>query len=59
MNIDFCNSKAFKIDSDELKEKVMVVCDTLFGMKLKRDYFPGPQPVAIEKKNYSELIKNE
>ena len=59
MNVNFCNSKAFKIDSNDLREKVMVVCDSLFKMKLKRGYFPGPQPVAIEKKNYSELIKNE
>ena len=59
MNVDFCNSKAFKIESDDLREKVMVVCDSLFGINLKRGYFPGPQPVAIEKKNYPELKKNE
>jgi mRNA guanylyltransferase len=59
MNVDFCNSKAFKINSDELREKVMVVCDNLFGISLKRGFFPGPQPVAIEKKNYPDLKKNE
>ena len=52
MNVEFCNSKAFKIDSDELKEKVMIECDLLFEIKLKRGYFPGPQPVAIENKDF-------
>ena len=59
MNVEFCNSKAFKIESNDLKEKVMLVCDSLFGIKLKRGYFPGPQPVAVEKKNLTDLIKNE
>jgi len=51
MNIDFCNSKAYLIDSKELKEKVYLECESLFGVSLKRDNFPGPQPVTIEKKN--------
>jgi hypothetical protein len=59
MNIDFCNSKAFKIDSDELKEKIMLECDLLFGFKLKRGYFPGSQPVAIEKKDFEKLKTEE
>ena len=59
MNVKFCNSNAFKIDSDELQEKVMGVCDTLFGFKLKRGRFPGPQPVTIEKKDFELLHKHE
>jgi hypothetical protein len=55
MNVEFCNSNAFKVDSPDLKEKVMLECDLLFGTKLKRGHFPGPQPVAIEKKNF-EMI---
>ena len=51
MNVDFCNSKAYLIDSKELKEKVFLECEMLFGCSLKRDRFPGPQPVAIEYKN--------
>jgi hypothetical protein len=51
MNVDFCNSKAFKIENGDLMEKVMLECDTLFQMSLKRGHFPGPQPVAIEKKD--------
>jgi len=51
MNVDFCNSKAYKIDSKELKEKVFLECESLFGVTLKRDRFPGAQPVAIERKD--------
>ena len=51
MNVDFCNSKAYLIESKELKEKVYLECESLFGCSLKRDNFPGPQPVTIEKKN--------
>ena len=51
MNVDFCNSKAYLIDSKELKEKVFLECEMLFGCSLKRDRFPGPQPVAVEYKN--------
>lgn len=58
MNVQFCNSNAFRIDSEEFKEKVMVECDSLLGFKLKRGHFPGPQPVAIEKKDF-DLFKNE
>ena len=57
MNVAFCNSKAFKIDSIELKEKVFLECDNLFGFQLKRDYFPGPQPVTIEKKKFKPIKK--
>jgi hypothetical protein len=52
MNVDFCNSKAYLIDSKELKEKVFSKCESLFGgISLKRDSFPGAQPVTIEKKD--------
>ena len=55
MNVSFCQSNAFKITSPELKEKVYLECEMLFGKKLKRDHFPGPQPVAIEKKDIKSL----
>ena len=58
MNIDFCNSNAFKIDSVELKEKIFLECDNLFGFSLRRDYFPGPQPVTIERKDLEKLKTN-
>ena len=51
MNVDFCNGKAYIIDSNELKEKIFVECEKMFGIPLRRGSFPGPQPVAIEKKN--------
>ena len=55
MNVKFCNSNAFKIDNDDLKEKIYLECEKLFGLKLKRGYFPGPQPVAIEVKDIPKL----
>jgi len=58
MNVEFCNSNAFKVDSPALKEKVMLECDLLFGTTLKRGHFPGPQPVTIEKKDLP-LLKSE
>ncbi len=58
MNVAFCNSNAFKIDSEELKEKVYAECEKLFKMELKRGYFPGPQPVTIEMKDLPKLDEN-
>jgi len=61
MNVSFCNSNAFKIDSDDLKEKVYTECEKLFKIPLKREkqnlnfYFPGPQPVTIEMKDLPKL----
>lgn len=55
MNVEFCNGKAFKIDAAELNEKVMVECESLFGHSLKRNSFPGPQPVAVELKDLDKL----
>jgi mRNA guanylyltransferase len=55
MNIQFCNSTAYLIEKDELKEKVMVECESLFGMKLKRNRLFGPQPVAVERKDLNTL----
>jgi len=37
----------------------MLECDSLFGFKLKRGYFPGPQPVTVEKKDFSLLKKED
>jgi hypothetical protein len=59
MNIDFCNSKAYLVENDKLRESVMKECDSLLGLTLKRDYFPGPQPVAVEKKDFPTLEKNK
>ncbi len=57
MNVEFCNGKAFKINASELNEKVMVECEKLFGKSIKRNNFPGPQPVAVEIKDL-EMLKN-
>lgn len=58
MNVEFYNSSAFKIDNEEIKEKVYLECEKLFKMKLKRDYFPGPQPVTVEIKDIENLKNN-
>jgi hypothetical protein len=58
MNVTFCNSNAFKIDTPELKEKVYLECEKIFNTILKRNYFPGPQPVAIEMKDIEKLKEN-
>jgi mRNA guanylyltransferase len=55
MNVEFCNGHAFKIDAHDLKEKIMLECDNIFGTKLRRNCFPGPQPVAIEIKDLDKL----
>ena len=55
MNVPFCNSTAYKIENDDLKEKVYLECERLFSLKLKREYFPGPQPVTIEIKDIPKL----
>jgi len=54
MNVDYCNGKACKINSEALHEKVMKECESLFGIKLKRNLFFGPQPVAVEKRDFAE-----
>ena len=51
MNVDFCNAKAYLIDSKELREKIFLECERIMETQLKRDSFPGSQPVAIERKN--------
>ena len=55
MNVPFYNSSAFRIDTPEIREKVYLECEKLYGLKLKRDYFPGPQPVTIEVKDIPKL----
>jgi hypothetical protein len=57
MNISFCNSNAFKIDNEVLKEKIFTECEKILEMKLNREFFPGPQPVALMIKDF-ETIKN-
>lgn len=51
MNVEFCNSNAYLIESKELTEKVFIECESLLGLTLKRDELPGSQPVTIERKN--------
>jgi hypothetical protein len=39
------------VQSKDLKEKVFSECESLLQCTIKKEQFPGPQPVAIEKKN--------
>jgi len=55
MNISFCNSTAFKIENAGLKDKLFKECEKILGIELKTDYFPGPQPVTIMKKDFETL----
>jgi hypothetical protein len=59
MNTDFCNGKACKVDSEKLKEKILKECELLLETSLQKDYFPGPQPVAVEKKDFEVLKKKK
>lgn len=54
-SIQFCNGSAFMINNDSLREKIFVKCEELLGIKLKINYFPGPQPVTVEKKDIATL----
>ena len=58
MNTDFCNGKACKVDSEKLKEKILKECELLLETTLQKGYFPGSQPVAIEKKDF-EVLKEK
>ena len=58
MNTPFCNGTIFKIDNEKLKEKVFKESETILGFTLKRDYFPGPQPVAVMLKDFEKLKKD-
>jgi hypothetical protein len=58
MSVPFCDGQSFKIDSDELKEKINIECEKLFKTTIKRGYFPGPQPVTIEIKDIQKLKEN-
>jgi len=55
MNTDFCNGKACKVDSEKLKEKILKECENLIGVTIQKGYFPGSQPVAVEKKDFTVL----
>ena len=58
MNTDFCNGKACKVDSEKLKEKILKECELLLETTLQKGYFPGSQPVAVEKKDF-EVLKEK
>lgn len=55
MNTKFCNGSAFKIANAGLKDKVRKECELLLGVSIHKDYFPGPQPVTVEVKDFEKL----
>jgi hypothetical protein len=57
--INFCNSTVYKINNEHLINKTFNFLDLLLSLKLNEKMFPGPQPVAIEKKNINTLKTNK
>jgi len=57
--VSFCGGSAFKVNNAALKEKVFKECESILGMSLIRDYFPGPQPVTVMMKDLDILKKEE
>ena len=53
--VSFGNSVAFLVDNDVLKEKIFKEVENILNIICKRDHFPGPQPVAVMKKDFETL----
>ena len=56
--INFCNSTVYKLNNAQIKSEVFKKLEQIYSLKLNKNYFPGPQPVAVEKKDI-ELLKRE
>lgn len=59
MSMKFCNGTCEKISNSLLIEKIRKECGRLLEINLPENYFPGPQPVAIEKENIPKLKSGE
>lgn len=59
MSIPFAKGSAFKIDNVSLITKINDECQRLLKTSFNSNEFPGPQPVAVEKKNFEEMSKKE
>jgi len=57
-SIQFCNGSVYKVDNAALKEKIFKECERILSFQLKRDYFPGSQPVTVMLKDL-ETLKND
>jgi hypothetical protein len=56
--INFCNSNVYKINNNGLIQKTFEIIESILENKLNKNFFPGPQPVAVEKKDL-ELLKKK
>lgn len=60
MNLfSFCNSTALKVSDSTIIKKVFDKIQLLNNINLKKNNFPGSQPVALEKKNIESLKNNK
>ena len=60
MNVQLGRSNVYSIESDDLRKRIYATIERLLGTKIsKHESFPGPQPVAVEKKDFTVLAKNQ
>jgi hypothetical protein len=60
MNVALGRSNVYSIESVDLRKRIFATVEKILGVKIaKHDTFPGPQPVAVEKKDFGTLIKNQ
>jgi hypothetical protein len=55
----FCEFKTWKITDDVLKARLMKQIRMWWNVSQNTKYFPGPQPVSIERKDFAVLRTND
>ena len=60
MSVPFCNGSAFKIDNENIKEKIYLECEKLFVLKLKQEGYgeDGDKDEEIIDRWFRELCAN-
>lgn len=56
MKITFGKDCAYKITDEKIKKEVTSFIEDVLNIKLKNGQFVGPQPVAVEKKDFGTLL---
>ncbi len=60
MNVKLGRSDVYSIESADLRKRIYATVEKILGVKIsKHESFPGPQPVAVEKKDFMTLVKNQ
>jgi hypothetical protein len=57
--MNLLNDSASKIDKKQVIIKISSECKRLMGIDFDNKTFPGPQPVAVEKKDFKMLNDND